>query len=160
MCIRDRYGIILIFDEVMAGFGRTGAWFAHQNYGATPDLITFAKGVNSGYVPAGGVVISEEIAREFDDQVFPGGLTYSGHPLAMASIVASIDAMDEEGIVENAAKIGREVLGPGLLELASRHPMIGEVRGLGVFWALDLVMDCLLYTSDAADEEDSVDLGG
>jgi taurine--2-oxoglutarate transaminase len=106
-----------------------------------PDLITFAKGVNSGYVPAGGVIIPEGIAKEFDDHVFPGGLTYSGHPLAMASIVASIDAMDDEGIVDNAAMIGAEVLGPGLLELASRHPMIGEVRGLGVFWALDLVRD-------------------
>jgi len=144
--LADKYGFLLIVDEVMSGFGRTGDWFAWQNaeinpQRVVPDLITFAKGVNSGYVPAGGVIISEQIAAEFDDQVFPGGLTYSGHPLAMASIVASIDAMDEEGIVENAATIGREVLGPGLLELASRHPMIGEVRGLGVFWALDLVMD-------------------
>jgi taurine---2-oxoglutarate transaminase len=144
--LADRYGFKLILDEVMSGFGRTGDWFAWQNETVNPehvvpDLITFAKGVNSGYVPAGGVIISEQIAHEFDDQVFPGGLTYSGHPLAMASIVASIDAMDEEGIVENAATMGREVLGPGLLELASRHPMIGEVRGLGVFWALDLVTD-------------------
>ena len=139
--IADKYGIILIFDEVMAGFGRTGAWFAHQNYGATPDLITFAKGVNSGYVPAGGVVISAEIADSFEDRMFPGGLTYSGHPLAMASIVASIDAMAEEGIVENAAAIGRNHLGPGLRALAEKHPAIGEVRGLGVFWALELVRD-------------------
>ena len=144
--LADKYGILLIVDEVMSGFGRTGDWFAWQNATinperVVPDLITFAKGVNSGYVPAGGVIISESIAHEFDDQVFPGGLTYSGHPLAMASIVASIDAMDDEGIVANAAKIGREVLGPGLIELASRHPMIGEVRGLGVFWALDLVTD-------------------
>ena len=137
--IADRYGIILIFDEVMSGFGRTGAWFAHQHYGATPDLITFAKGVNSGYVPAGGVVISAEIADSFEDRMFPGGLTYSGHPLAMASIVASIDAMAEEGIVENAAAIGRDHLGPGLAALAEKHPIIGEVRGLGVFWALELV---------------------
>ena len=139
--IADRYGIILIFDEVMSGFGRTGAWFAHQHYGATPDLITFAKGVNSGYVPAGGVVISAEIADSFEDRMFPGGLTYSGHPLAMASIVASIDAMAEEGIVENAAAIGRNHLGPGLRALAEKHPTIGEVRGLGVFWALELVRD-------------------
>jgi taurine--2-oxoglutarate transaminase len=144
--LADKYGFLLIVDEVMSGFGRTGDWFAWQNETinpdrVVPDLITFAKGVNSGYVPAGGVIISEAIAREFDDQVFPGGLTYSGHPLAMASIVAALDAMDEEGIVENAARIGREVLGPGLVELASRHPMIGEVRGLGVFWALDLVTD-------------------
>lgn len=142
----DRYGILLIIDEVMSGFGRTGDWFAWQNPeinpdGIVPDLVTFAKGVNSGYVPVGGVIISETIAHAFDDQVFPGGLTYSGHPLAAASIVASIDAMDEEGIIENAAMIGREVLGPGLHALAEQHPMIGEVRGIGVFWALDLVTD-------------------
>lgn len=137
----DKYGIVWIADEVMAGFGRTGAWFAWQNWSAEPDLITFAKGSNSGYVPVGGVVISDEIAETFNDRVFPGGLTYSGHPLAAASIVASIDAMRDEGIVENAARIGREVLGPGLADLAERHPVIGEARGLGVFWALDLVKD-------------------
>jgi len=135
----DKYDIVWIADEVMSGFGRTGAWFAWQNFDAEPDLITFAKGSNSGYVPAGGVVISGDIADTFRERVFPGGLTYSGHPLAMASIVASIDAMKEEGIVENAARIGRDVLAPGLAELADKHPVIGEVRGLGVFWALDLV---------------------
>ncbi|MEZ5190774.1 MAG: aspartate aminotransferase family protein, partial [Schumannella sp.] len=142
--IADEYGIVLIIDEVMAGFGRTGDWFSWQNEtvnpdGIVPDLVTFAKGVNSGYVPAGGVILSESIANAFSDQVFPGGLTYSGHPLAMASIVASIDAMEEEGIVENAKRIGEDVLGPGLRALAEKHEMIGEVRGLGVFWALDLV---------------------
>ena len=142
----DKYGIVLILDEVMSGFGRTGSWFSwlHPSVnpdGVVPDLITFAKGVNSGYVPVGGVVISESISAAFDTQVFPGGLTYSGHPLAMASIVASIDAMVEEGIVENAASVGEDVLGPGLRALAEQHPMIGEVRGLGVFWALDLVAD-------------------
>ncbi len=137
----DRHGIIWIADEVMCGFGRTGKWFAYEHFGAEPDLITFAKGSNSGYVPVGGVVISDPIAATFDDRVFPGGLTYSGHPLAAASIVASIDAMKEEGIVENAARIGEDVLGPGLRDLADRHPVIGEVRGLGVFWALDLVTD-------------------
>jgi taurine--2-oxoglutarate transaminase len=135
----DKHGIVWIADEVMAGFGRAGTWFAFQNWTATPDLIAFAKGVNSGYVPVGGVMISDAIAATFDDRVFPGGLTYSGHPLAAASIVASIDAMKEEGIVENAAHIGEYVLGPGLHDLAERHPVIGEVRGLGVFWALDLV---------------------
>jgi taurine--2-oxoglutarate transaminase len=137
----DKHGIILILDEVMAGFGRCGTWFAFENFDVTPDLITFAKGSNSGYVPVGGVVISDEIAATFDDRVFPGGLTYSGHPLACASIVASIDAMKEEGIVENAKRIGDDILGPGLRELAERHKVIGEVRGLGVFWALDLVTD-------------------
>ncbi|HEY7859313.1 MAG TPA: aspartate aminotransferase family protein [Candidatus Nanopelagicales bacterium] len=137
----DKYGIVLILDEVMAGFGRTGKWFAFDHFDVVPDLITWAKGSNSGYVPVGGVVISDEIAATFADRVFPGGLTYSGHPLATASIVASIDAMKSEGVVENAARIGSDVLAPGLAELASRHPVIGEVRGLGVFWALDLVTD-------------------
>ena len=137
----DRYGILLILDEVMCGFGRTGQWFAWQGFDVVPDLVAFAKGVNSGYVPAGGVLISEAIANEFETQVFPGGLTYSGHPLAMASIVGSIDAMDAEGVVENARTIGTDHLGPGLAELAEKHELIGNVRGLGVFWALDLVDD-------------------
>ncbi|MEP6852109.1 MAG: aspartate aminotransferase family protein [bacterium] len=137
----DRFGIVLIADEVMAGFGRTGAWFAFEHFDAVPDLITFAKGVNSGYVPLGGVIISDPIAATFADRPYPGGLTYSGHPLACAAAVATITAMKDEGIVENAANIGRDVLGPGLAALAERHPCIGEVRGLGVFWALDLVVD-------------------
>jgi taurine--2-oxoglutarate transaminase len=135
----DRYGIVYIADEVMCGFGRAGSWFAFEQHGVAPDLITFAKGSNSGYVPIGGVIIRDEIAATFDERVFPGGLTYSGHPLGCASIVATIDAMRAEGIVENAVRIGTEVLGPGLRELAGRHPVIGEVRGLAVFWALDLV---------------------
>ncbi|WP_282202651.1 aspartate aminotransferase family protein [Kitasatospora fiedleri] len=137
--ICDRYGIVFILDEVMAGFGRTGAWFAADHWGITPDLLTFAKGVNSGYLPLGGVAISGAIAETFAQRAFPGGLTYSGHPLACASAVATINTMAEEGIVEHAAHIGEHVLGPGLRELAERHPSIGEVRGLGVFWALDLV---------------------
>jgi taurine---2-oxoglutarate transaminase len=132
---------VWIADETMSGFARTGKWFAFQNWAAQPDLIVFAKGSNSGYVPVGGVVISADIAKTFDDRVFPGGLTYSGHPLAAASIVASIDAMKEEKVNENAAEIGEKVLGPGLRDLQSRHKVIGEVRGLGVFWALDLVKD-------------------
>jgi taurine--2-oxoglutarate transaminase len=137
----DRYGIVYIADEVMCGFGRAGRWFAFEDHGVAPDLITFAKGSNSGYVPIGGVIISDPIAATFDERVFPGGLTYSGHPLACASIVATIDAMKDEDIVGNAARIGEQVLGPGLRELAGRHPVIGEVRGTGVFWALDLVSD-------------------
>jgi taurine--2-oxoglutarate transaminase len=135
----DRYGIVYIADEVMCGFGRAGTWFAFSQHDVVPDLITFAKGSNSGYVPAGGVIISDEVAATFDDRVFPGGLTYSGHPLACASIVATIDAMRDEHMLENATRVGAEVLGPGLRELATRHPVIGEVRGLAVFWALDLV---------------------
>ncbi len=137
--ICDRYGIVWIADEVMCGFGRAGQWFAFSDHGAVPDLITFAKGSNSGYVPVGGVIIPGNIAATFDERVFPGGLTYSGHPLACASVVATIDAMKDEDIIGNARAVGAQVLGPGLAELAGRHPVIGEVRGTAVFWALDLV---------------------
>jgi taurine--2-oxoglutarate transaminase len=137
----DEFGIVMIADEVMAGFGRCGEWFAVDHWGITPDLITFAKGVNSGYVPVGGVVISDRIAATFADRAFPGGLTYSGHPLACASAVASINIFREEGIVEHARALGADHIGPGLRALAERHPCIGEVRGLGVFWALELVRD-------------------
>ena len=137
----DRFGIVLIADEVMCGFGRTGAWFGFQHFDVEPDLIAFAKGVNSGYVPVGGVIISDAIATTFDELVFPGGLTYSGHPLAAASIVGALSAMHEEGIVDNARMIGTDVLGPGLRALQEQHPVIGEVRGLGVFWCLELVSD-------------------
>ncbi|MEV8288289.1 MULTISPECIES: aspartate aminotransferase family protein [Streptomyces] len=137
----DRHGIVFVLDEVMAGFGRTGAWFAADHFDVVPDLLTFAKGVNSGYVPLGGVAISAAIADTFATRPYPGGLTYSGHPLACAAAVATLRVMAEEKIVENAAHIGETVLGPGLRELAERHPSVGEVRGQGVFWALDLVRD-------------------
>ncbi|MDO4929109.1 MAG: aspartate aminotransferase family protein [Corynebacterium sp.] len=139
--ICDKYGIVMILDEVMVGFGRTGTWFGFQNYDVKPDLVTFAKGVNSGYVPLGGVAISDEIAATFDERAYPGGLTYSGHPLATAAAAATIDIMEEEGTVEAAAKIGAEVFGPELAKLQEKHPSIGEVRGKGAFWALDLVVD-------------------
>ncbi|TSI19664.1 aspartate aminotransferase family protein [Brevibacterium aurantiacum] len=136
-----RYGIVYIADEVMAGFGRTGRWFAVDHWDVTPDLITFAKGVNSGYVPLGGVAISDAIFETFRDCVYPGGLTYSGHPLACAAAVATMNAMDEEGMVENADRLGRDIIGPALREMAQRHPSIGEVRGMGCFWAVELVKD-------------------
>jgi len=135
----DRHGIVYIADEVMAGFGRAGEWFALDHWNVTPDLITFAKGVNSGYVPLGGVVVSDAVHDTFRRTAYPGGLTYSGHPLACAAAVATITAMREEDVVGNAARIGAQVLGPGLRELAARHPSVGEVRGLGVFWAVELV---------------------
>ena len=137
----DKYGIKWIADEVMAGFGRTGKWFAYQHSAAEPDLIVFAKGVNSGYVPLGGVIISDEIAKTFDERVFPGGLTYSGHPLACAAAVATLDVMAQEKIVENAADMGERVIKPLLEELMAKHKVIGEIRGRGTFWALDLVKD-------------------
>jgi taurine---2-oxoglutarate transaminase len=162
--ICDRYGIVFVLDEVMAGFGRTGAWFAADHWNVVPDLITFAKGVNSGYVPLGGVIISERIAQTFASRPYPGGLTYSGHPLACASAIATINAMNDEGIVENAARIGADVLGPGLRAIAERHPVVGEARGLGVFWALDLVKDpatrepLVPYNAAGADNQPMADL--
>ncbi len=135
----DEFGIVMIADEVMAGFGRCGEWFAIDHWDVTPDLICFAKGVNSGYVPLGGVIISDKISATFKDRMYPGGLTYSGHPLACASAVASINIFKEEKIVEHARMLGETVIGPGLRDIQSRHPSVGEVRGLGVFWAVELV---------------------
>lgn len=137
----DRYGILWIADEVMVGFGRTGAWFGFDHVDAVPDLITFAKGVNSGYVPLGGVIISDDVYATFVERPFPGGLTLSGHPLACAAAVATLDSMSDEGMVEHARELGEKVIGPGLRNLANRHPIIGEVRGIGVFWAIELVRD-------------------
>jgi len=135
----DRHGIVMIADEVMAGFGRCGEWFAVDRWGITPDLICFAKGVNSGYLPLGGVIISRAIADSFAERPFPGGLTYSGHPLACASAVASIGIFQDEGIIEHARHLGDDIIGGELDKIAARHPSVGEVRGLGVFWAIELV---------------------
>jgi taurine--2-oxoglutarate transaminase len=137
----DEFGIVMIADEVMAGFARCGEWFAVDHWGVTPDLITFAKGVNSGYVPLGGVLINDAINETFQQRVYPGGLTYSGHPLGCAAAVASINIFREEGIVEHARTLGSDVIGPALAKLAENHPSVGEVRGLGAFWAVELVRD-------------------
>jgi taurine--2-oxoglutarate transaminase len=134
----DRHGILLITDEVMAGFGRTGRWFGVDNWDVVPDILTVAKGINSGYVPLGAMIVREPIARWVRDKYFAGGLTYSGHPLACASAVASIEAFREEGIVEQAAASG-ELFRDRLASLQEGHPSIGEVRGLGCFWGLELV---------------------
>jgi taurine--2-oxoglutarate transaminase len=134
----DRHGILLIADEVMAGFGRTGKWFACDNWDVVPDIITMAKGINSGYVPLGAMAVREPIAAWVRDKYFAGGLTYSGHPLACAVAVASIEAFREEGIVEHAAELG-PVFQDALNGLAAKHPSIGEVRGLGCFWGIELV---------------------
>jgi len=137
----DEFGIVYIADEVMAGFGRSGRWFAFEHFDVVPDLVTFAKGVNSGYVPLGGVAISDAIYDSFADVAYPGGLTYSGHPLAAAAAVATITAMEDEGMVENARRLGEEVAGPRLREIAAASPLVGEVRGTGMFWAIELVKD-------------------
>src|ERR671937_1794490 len=119
----DRYGILLILDEVMAGFGRSGKWFACEHWDVVPDILTSAKGINSGYVPLGAMTVREHIADAIKDRFFAGGLTYSGHPLACAVACASIEAYREEGIVENAAAMG-DVLRVELDRLAERHPSI------------------------------------
>jgi taurine--2-oxoglutarate transaminase len=134
----DRHGILLILDEVMAGWGRTGRWFGCDNWDVVPDIITTAKGINSGYVPLGAMTVRDHVYDAIEDRYFAGGLTYSGHPLACATGVASIEAFREEGVVENAAAMG-DYLGEALPRLAQRHPSIGEVRGLGLFWGLELV---------------------
>jgi taurine---2-oxoglutarate transaminase len=134
----DRHGILLIADEVMAGFGRTGKWFGVENWDVVPDILTVAKGINSGYVPLGAMIVSKPIADWVRDKYFAGGLTYSGHPLACAAAVASIEAFKEEGIVENSAEMGG-VFAEALRGLQDRHPSIGEVRGLGCFWGIELV---------------------
>jgi taurine--2-oxoglutarate transaminase len=134
----DRHGILLVLDEVMAGFGRTGRWFACENWDVVPDIVTVAKGINSGYVPLGAMIFRRPIADWVRSRFFPGGLTYAGHPLACASAVASIEAFREEGVVENAAEVGA-YLGEQLRGLAQTHPVIGDVRGLGCFWGLELV---------------------
>src|SRR5437762_11021073 len=136
----DRHGILLICDEVMAGFGRSGRWFGCDNWGVVPDIMTVAKGINSGYVPLGAMIINQKLADWAQDRFFAGGLTYSGHVLACASAVASIEAFQEEGVVENSAAMG-EVLGSELARLAERHPSIGDVRGKGLFWGIELVRD-------------------
>ncbi|WP_327241959.1 aminotransferase class III-fold pyridoxal phosphate-dependent enzyme [Streptomyces sp. NBC_01320] len=134
----DRYGILLIFDEVMAGFGRTGEWFACNHWDVTPDILTTAKGLNSGYVPLGAMTVSARVSEWLRDNKFWGGLTYAGHPLACASGVASLRIMQEENVVENARARG-EHLGAGLAKLSESHPSIGEIRGRGLFYGVELV---------------------
>ena len=137
----DEHGILMVADEVMVGFGRIGEWFAVDHWGVAPDLITFAKGVNSGYVPLGGVVISDRVAASFTERAYPGGLTYSGHPLACAVAVESLTVFADDDIPGTAARLGEEIIRPELEAMAERHPSIGEVRGLGCFFAIELVRD-------------------
>lgn len=136
--ICDRYGILLICDEVMSGFGRTGKWFAVDHWGVTPDILTMAKGLTSGYAPLGCVAMKQEIADTFRDQVYQGGLTYNGHPISLAAAIATIQVMQTDHLVERAAKTG-EVLADLLAELKDRHPSIGETRSIGLFGAIELV---------------------
>jgi taurine--2-oxoglutarate transaminase len=136
----DRYGILLVFDEVMTGFGRTGKAFAAQRFGVVPDAITFAKGVTSAYVPLGGVALREELASYFDAHPLPCGHTFSGHPLAMAAGVAALQAYERDGIFERVAGVEAS-LRAHLGALALKHACIGEVRGTGAFFGIELVGD-------------------
>lgn len=136
----DKYNILLICDEVMSGFGRTGAWFAVNHWNVIPDIITMAKGLTSGYAPLGAVAMKEEIAATFDEQVYEGGLTYNGHPISLAAAIANIEVMQQERLVERAASTGM-VLADLLAELKDRHPSVGDVRSIGLFGAIELVRD-------------------
>jgi taurine--2-oxoglutarate transaminase len=138
--ICDQYNILLISDEVMSGWGRTGEWFAVDHWGVVPDIITTAKGVTSGYVPLGVVIVSEKIAEYFDDKYLYCGLTYSGHPLACAAAVATIEVYKEDKLIENARELG-QYLGERLEALKARHPNVGDVRYIGLFSAIELVKD-------------------
>jgi taurine--2-oxoglutarate transaminase len=135
--ICDRYGVLLIADEVLSGFGRTGRWFAVDHEGVTPDLLTVAKGLTGGYAPGGAVVVTQRIARHFDDDVLWCGLTNYGHPLVCAAIVAAIESYRDEALIPRAAALGAW-LGPRLAEFARPRPYIGEVRGVGLLWAFEL----------------------
>lgn len=137
----NAHGIMMIADEVMAGFGRCGEWFAIDRWDVVPDLITFAKGVNSGYVPLGGVIVSDAIAASFATRAYPGGLTYSGHPLACAAAVACIGVYKAENLIDRTRRLGDGIVGPALQAMQRRHPSVGDVRGLGLFWAIELVRD-------------------
>ena len=138
--ICDEFGIMMICDEVMMGWGRTGATFAFQNWGVKPDLVSFAKGVTCGYVPLGGVIVDKKIADYFDDHKLMCGLTYSGHPLACAAGIATLDVYKEDKLVENSKAMG-VILGEILEEIKRKHPCVGDVRYKGLFSAVELVKD-------------------
>mgnify|MGYP003344465320 CR=1 FL=1 len=134
----DKYGILLISDEVMSGWGRTGKWFAVDNWNVTPDIITTAKGITSGYAPLGAVIVSDKIAKFFDDKYLYAGLTYNGHALACAAALATIEVYEEEHLIQNAAVLGK-YLGECLEDIKERHPSVGDVRYIGLFSTIELV---------------------
>jgi taurine--2-oxoglutarate transaminase len=136
----DRYGILLIADEVITGFGRTGAWFAVEHEGVVPDLLVLAKGLTAGYVPMGAVVVRESIARHFETRMLPLGSTYAAHPLATAAAIAAMEEYEQGDWINHARQMG-EVLFGRLRELAERHPCVGDVRGKGLLACLELVRD-------------------
>lgn len=136
----DKYGIVMIADEVMSGFGRTGKWFAVEHWDVVPDIITMAKGLTSAYAPLGAVAMKPEIAAAFDQRVFEGGLTYTSNPVSLAAAVANIHVMREDKLVERAAALG-PVLKRMLNDLGEAHPSVGDVRSIGLFGIVELVRD-------------------
>ena len=134
----DRYGILMVADEVMAGFGRTGRWFAVDHWNVVPDLMTMAKGLTSSYLPLGGVAMRHHIAEAFETKMFYGGLTYSSHPVSLAAALATIGVYEEDGLIERSARMG-EVMRGHHEALAAKHPSVGAYRSLGLFGILDLV---------------------
>ena len=138
----DKYGILLIADEVMAGFGRTGEWFSVNHWNVVPDLISMAKGLTSAYVQLGAVGMRRHIADHFEKNVFYGGLTYNSHPLACAAALATIAVIEDDGLVERARHTGR-LMADLLTDLASRHPSVGAVRSIGLFGIVELVKNRL-----------------
>lgn len=130
--ICDEFGIMMVCDEVMAGWGRTGEWFAVNNWNVKPDIITFAKGITCGYVPIGGVIVSKEIAKHFDENVFLCGLTYNAHLLGCAAGIATIEVYKEEKLLENARAMGK-VLKAELEKIRDSHPCVGQIRSIGLF---------------------------
>jgi len=138
--ICSEFGVLLVADEVMTGWGRTGKWFGVDNWNVVPDIMTMAKGITQGYVPLGAVVVNEKIAGYFDDHMLWCGLTYSGHPLACAAGVATVKVYEDENLIEHSAKMG-EKFKARLLELKDQHPSIGDVRSIGLFGAIELVKD-------------------
>ena len=136
----DRHGILLILDEVMAGFGRTGKWFAADHWQVVPDIMTIAKGLTSSYLPLGGVVMRRKVASYFDDHFFYGGLTYSAHPMSCAAAIATLRVYQGDRLIENAARLGL-VLARELEKLKQKHPSVGDVRSIGLFSILELVKD-------------------
>jgi taurine--2-oxoglutarate transaminase len=136
----DKYDIVMIADEVMSGFGRTGRWFAVEHWDVAPDMITMAKGLTSAYAPLGAVAMKPEIAAAFDDHAYEGGLTYTSHPVSLAAAIANINVMRDDKIVEHAAEMGK-VLKRMLTDLGEGHPCVGEVRNIGLFGILELIKD-------------------
>lgn len=139
--ICDEFEVLLIFDEVMSGFGRTGKWFSFENWGIRPDIITMAKGLTSGYMPLGCVAISDAIADYFEENMLWCGLTYNAHPISCGAAVACLEVYEEENLIHRAANLGKNLLKPELNRLMEKHKCVGEVRGLGLFWLLELVKD-------------------